>query len=202
MSNAFQETLPWSANSADQQSDRNSSAPDQIELQLTVDDRDTIRALVQHAAGPERDEYALEALKIGVAALRHAAGAFDADFIQRETTRLLETLRQQLDEHSRLAQEKLTGSFKAYLDPESGQFSQRIRRLTADDGELARLLRPMVDGDDSVVAKTLMSQIGESSPLMKLLSPDQSQGLLALLRSNIESRNSPSSVTTCSKSFR
>lgn len=177
MSNTFQETLDWTASN---------ELPSALTLELTVEDRDTLRALVQHTEGQDRDEYALEALKIGVLALRHAAGAWDADFIQRETTRLVETLRQQLDEHSRQAQEKLTGSFKAYLDPESGQFSQRIRRLTADDGELARLLRPLVDGDESVIAKTLMSQIGESSPLMKMLSPDQSQGLLAVLRGNIE----------------
>jgi len=177
MSSAFQETIALPANH---------ELPDAVTLELTVEDRDTLRALVQHAAGPQRDEYALEALKIGVLALRHAAGAWDADFIQRETTRLVETLRSQLDQHSRQAQEKLTSSFQAYLDPESGQFSQRIRQLTADDGELARLLRPLLDGDESVIAKTLMSQIGESSPLMKMLSPDQSQGLLATLRGNIE----------------
>jgi len=177
MSNTFQETLGWSATH---------DLPEAVTLELTVEDRDTIRALVQHAEGPERDEYALEALKIGVLALRHVAGAWDADLIQRETTRLIETLRGQLDEHSRQAQEKLTGSFKDYLDPESGQFSQRIRRLTAEDGELTRLLRPLVDGDESVIAKTIMSQVGESSPLMKMLSPDQSQGLFAVLRGNIE----------------
>jgi len=177
MSNTFQETLDWTASN---------ELPDALSLELTVEDRDTLRALVQHAEGADREEYALEALKIGVLALRHASGAWDADFIQRETTRLIETLRHQLDDHSRQAQEKLTGSFKAYLDPESGQFSQRIRRLTADDGELSRLLRPLVDGDESVIAKTLMSQIGESSPLMKMLSPDQSQGLIAVLRSNVE----------------
>jgi hypothetical protein len=160
--------------------------PAAMRLELTIEDRDTLRALVQHAEGPQRNEYALEALKIGVLALRHAAGAWDADFIQRETTRMVETLRLQLDDHARQSQEKLTGSFQAYLDPESGQFSQRIRRLTADDGDLARLLRPLVDGDESVIAKTLMSQIGASSPLMKMLSPDQSEGLFAVMRGNIE----------------
>ena len=160
--------------------------PDEITLELTIEDRDTLRALLEHDEGPDRDEYALEALKIGVIALRQAGGAFNADLIQRETTRFVETLRQQLDDHARQSQEKLTSSLKTYLDPESGQFSQRIRQLTADDGELARLLRPMMDGDESVVAKTLISQIGANSPLMKMLSPDQSEGLLALLRGNIE----------------
>ena len=179
MSNAFHETLSWSADN---------ELPDEVSLELTVEDHDTIRALFQHDEGPERDEYALEALKIGVLALRHASGALDADFIQRETTRLVESLRGELDAHARQSQEKLTGSFKDYLDPESGLFSQRIRRLTDDDGELTRLLRPLIDGDESVIAKTLMSQVGENSPLMKMLSPDQSQGLFSVLRGNIESQ--------------
>ncbi len=179
MSNTFQETLSWSATN---------ELPNTVSLELTIEDRDTIRALVQHEEGPDRDEYALEALKIGVLALRHAAGAWDADFIQRETTRMIETLRQQLGDHAREAQEKLTSSFKDYLDPENGQFSQRIRRLTANDGELTRLLSPLIDGDESVIAKTLMSQIGENSPLMKMLNPDQSQGLFAILRGNMESQ--------------
>lgn len=177
MSNVYQETLSFQ--STDDQ-------PESVSLDLVVEDKDTIRALIQHAEGPERDEYALEALKIGVLALRHAAGALDIDTIQRETTRLVETLRQQLDDHSRQSQEKLTGSFKEYLDPENGQFSQRIQRFTADDGELVRLLRPLIDGDDSRLAKTLLSHVGENSPLMKMLGPDQAQGLLATLRSNVE----------------
>jgi len=182
MSNAFQENFDRSTVYDSTTSD----LPEALALELTVKDRDTLRALVQYAEGPEREEYALEALKIGVLALRHASGAWDADFIQRETTRLLETLRHHLDEHSRQAQERLTDSFKSWLDPEGGQFSQRIRQLTSVDGELAQLLRPLIDGDDSCLAKTLLSHVGENSPLMKILSPDQSQGLLALLGSNIE----------------
>lgn len=179
MSNAYQETLDWSASG---------ELPNSLHLDLTVEDRDTIRALAQYADGTDREEYALEALKIGVLALRHAAGSWDADFIQRETSRLIDSLRGQLDEHARHAQERLTNSFKSYLDPESGHFSQRLRQLTANDGELARLLRPLVDGDDSLLAKTLLSHVGENSPLMKLLSPDQSQGLLAALRTNVEAQ--------------
>lgn len=181
MSHAFQESLDETI-----QWDASEELPESLLLELVVKDRDTLRALTKYPAGPERQEYAQEALKIGVLALRHAAGALDSEFIQRETTRLLDTLRRQLDTHAQQSQERLTSSFRAYFDPEGGQFSQRIRQLTADDGELARVLRPLIDGEDSRLAKTLLAHVGEHSPLMKLLSPDQSQGLLALLRSNVE----------------
>ena len=177
MSDTLQQTL---------ENRSSSELPFSISLDLTTDDPDTIRALAKYPAGTARDDFALEALKIGVLALRHAAGALDADFIQRETTRLVETLRQQLDDHSRQAHQRLAGSLKEYFDPEDGRFSQRVKRLTADDGDLSQLLMGLMGGDDSQLAKTLLSHVGENSPLMKQLSPDQSQGLLAVLRENVE----------------
>jgi len=167
---------------------RSHQLPFAIDLELCVEDRDVIAALVEFPDGPERNDYALEALKIGVLALRRASAAMDGEFIQRETNRLLETLRQTLDGHSHAAHERLAASLKEYFDPESGRFSQRVRRLTADDGELATLLRGQFDGDDSRLAKTLLSHVGENSVLMKHLSPDQSQGLLALLRTSVEAQ--------------
>ncbi|MCH2113819.1 MAG: hypothetical protein MK171_02745 [Pirellulales bacterium] len=177
MSRVLNEAAAWSGAG---------EAPESISLDLHVSDADSLRALAKYEAGPQRDEFALEALKIGVLALRHAAGALDADFVQRETTRLVDTLRSQLDEHAHRAHDRLTGSLKEYFDPEGGRFSQRVQCLVADDGDLARLLSGILDGDDSRLAKTLFRHVGENSPLMKLLSPDQSQGLLATLRISVE----------------
>ncbi len=55
--------------------------PFAIDLELCVEDRDVIAALVEFADGPERNDYALEALKIGVLALRRASAAMDGEFI-------------------------------------------------------------------------------------------------------------------------
>lgn len=159
-----------------------------IELSLRVVDRDVVAELVKHAPGPTRQEFALEALKIGVLALRRASTQLDADLLQREMKGMLEAMTRQLGEHSAKAHDRLAGSLKEYFDPKEGRFTERVQRLTADDGELARLLRGLLDGDDSKLARTLLAHIGETSPLMKVLSPDQSQGLLAMLRSNVEAQ--------------
>ena len=157
-----------------------------LPLELRVDDRDVIAELEKYAEGPERDEFALEALKIGVLALRRASSALDGEFIQRETTRLLDTLRRQMDDHARASHDRLNHSLKEYFDPQDGRFSQRVKALTSTDGDLARLLNGLLDGDDSRLAKTLLTHVGSASPLMKHLSPDQSQGLLAVLRTTVE----------------
>jgi len=162
--------------------------PFTIHLELCVEDRDVIAELEKYPEGPDREEFALEALKIGVLALRRASSALDGEFIQRETTRLVDTLRRQLDDHARTAHDRFNQSLKEYFDPKDGRFSQRVQCLTAADGDLAKLLSSLLDGDDSRLAKTLLSHVGENSPLMKHLSPDQSQGLLAVLRANVETQ--------------
>ncbi|MCA9235007.1 MAG: hypothetical protein KDA44_06035 [Planctomycetales bacterium] len=160
--------------------------PGAMELHLRVTDRDVLAELAKHPAGAARDEFALEALKIGVLALRRASSQIDGDLVQREMKAMLDALRRQLDEHSRGAHDRLAGSLKEYFDPNEGRFTERVQRLTSDDGDLARVLKGALGGDDSQLARTLLAHVGENSPLMKLLSPDQSQGLLATLRTNVE----------------
>ena len=162
------------------------SLPYVLPLELTVEDRDTIGELIKYREGSSRDEFALEALKIGVLTLRRASASLDTDFIKRETDRLLKSLQEQFRIHADSAKEKIEGSLGQYFHPESGHFTQRVKQLTSTDGELDRVIRGLVDGEDSRLAKTLLAQIGENSPLMKQLSPDQSQGLLALLRTTVE----------------
>lgn len=155
-------------------------------LELRIADPETVRELLAHAEGPARDEFAQAALRIGVLALRQARGQIDAEVIQRETQRMLAALERQLGDHARGVHDRLAGSLKEYFDPESGRLNERIRRLVERDGELERVLRAQIGGQDSELCKTLLSHVGEQSPLMKLLHPQQSQGLLAALRGTVD----------------
>lgn len=160
--------------------------PFSIVLELTIDDPDTITELCRYAEGEERDQFASKALRIGVLALRQARGQIDAELVRRESERLLEALQSRLGEHSNLVQDRMTGLLREYFDPNSGRFQERMDRLVKQDGELEQLLRRQIGGHDSELCRTLMSHFGEDSPLMKVLSPDQSQGLMAALRQTLE----------------
>jgi hypothetical protein len=54
------------------------------------------------------------------------------------------------------------------------------------DGELERVLRSQIGGDGSELARTLASHVGEHSPLMQLLDPAASEGLLGSLAAALE----------------
>lgn len=156
--------------------------PECLLLQLAVEDRETIDELCCYPEGRERELFALSALRIGMLALRQARGRIDVDLIQRETRLMLGTLEQQFTDHARRINDGLAGALRDYFDPESGRFNERVKRLVEKDGELDRMLRSQVGTQDSELAKTLLAHVGEHSPLMRLLKPDESQGLLAALR--------------------
>jgi len=161
---------------------------DGLELHLSVSDPETIDELTSYADGDEREQFALNALRIGVLALRQARGRIDADLIQRETQRLLAALESQLTAHTAQTHDKLSHSLKEYFDPASGRFSERVQQLVKHDGELEQVLRRQIGGEDSELRRTLLAHFGHDSPLMKLLSPHESEGLLHSLGKTLDTQ--------------
>lgn len=160
--------------------------PDTLTLELELDDRETIAALVQYDAGPGRDAFAAKALRIGVLALGHARGQIDVHAVRTECERMLTTLQSQLREHAGMVHQRFTGTLHEYFDPQNGRFHDRVERLIRRDGELEQVLRRQIGQDDSQLAKTLAVHFGAGSPLMKQLSPSESEGLLCALRETFD----------------
>lgn len=160
--------------------------PHQLLLELLIDDREVIRALLEHSEGDERNQYAAEALKIGVLALRHVGGQLNADAFRREGDQFMKGLQATLDQHKRGIYDQIEVKLKEYFDPKDGRFSDRVQRLVAQDGELSQLLKSFIDGENSLFARTLVSHVGRDSALMKLLDPQQSDGLLTSLRKTVD----------------
>ncbi|HEY4235186.1 MAG TPA: hypothetical protein VGM76_17275 [Lacipirellulaceae bacterium] len=155
-----------------------------IPLDLWVTDRDVISALLEYPEGDERNRYALEALKIGVLALRHVGGQATADLIQRE----VRGMQQSLEQHNKVVHGQLTATLQDYFDPKNGRFSHRVQGLVAQDGELAQLIKGFIDGENSQLARTLVAHVGSESLLMKQLDPRQSEGLLSVLKQTVDAQ--------------
>jgi hypothetical protein len=156
-----------------------------VPLTLVVSDYDTVTELLQKVEGRERDEYALTALRIGVLSLKHARGQIDADAVKREGERLMVDLSNALEQSRHEIHSNLTTALKDYFDPQSGRFQERLERLIKQDGDLEQVLRRQIGADGSEMAKTLAAHIGENSSLMKLLNPEESDGLVSSIRSTV-----------------
>lgn len=163
------------------------SLPATVPLQLTVTDRDAVHELCVYPAGEPRNQFALGALRIGMLALRQASGQLDREVIKHEAERLLLGLDGKLREHSQSLQGRLADKLKEYFDPETGRFEERVRRLVAGGGELELLLRRQIGEEDSALSRTLVQHFGEDSPLLRILNPKASEGILASLRETLES---------------
>jgi len=160
--------------------------PKEIRLELTVVEPEVILELNRHPKGAERDRFALSALRLGVQALRQASGVIDGTMIQREGENLLNSVRDLLRTSFTENLSSLSATLKQYFDPANGNLSQRLERLVKKDGELETLLARHLDGESSTITRTLAKHIGEQSPLLRLLSPTQSDGLLAALEQVIQ----------------
>jgi hypothetical protein len=160
--------------------------PQSVVLELTVSDHDSVLELLQKREGREREEYALIALRIGLLSLKHAGGQIDADAVRHEGERLLLDLNHALEQSRSDIHTSLTSTLKEYFDPTSGRFQERVDRLIKQDGELEQLLRRQIGTNGSELADTLAAHIGENSPLMKLINPQESDGLVSSIRSAIE----------------
>ncbi len=146
--------------------DREGRLPFGLPLELTVDDPDTVRELVTFREGEPRQRFALNALRIGVLALRQARGQIDADLVRQESERLLSELNSRLGSHAQTVHDCVADSLKHYFDPKDGRLQERIDRLIGRDGELESMLRRQIGDQDSQLTKTLSAHVdAPESPL-------------------------------------
>ena len=109
-------------------------------------------------------------------------GQIDADLVRHEGERLLLDLNHALAQSRVEIHDSLTSTLKEYFDPESGRFQERVDRLIKQDGELEQLLHRQIGTNGSELAATLAAHIGQNSPLMKLINPEESDGLVSSIR--------------------
>ena len=172
-----QNTLPFASSD---------DAPAMLALELDVRDPAVIEALAALPEGRERNDYAIDALRIGVAALRHATNRADAEQVRSAGDQLIKQLQQALDAHAKHSQQQTAAVLGEYFDPESGRLAERVERLVSDDGELASLLKTQLHGEGSPLARLLAEQFGRESPIMRQLDPEQANGLLARLNKTVD----------------
>jgi hypothetical protein len=157
--------------------------PSNTSLTLTLEiwEPEVVAELSRQAVGSERTRHATAALRLGVLALREARGEIDARTVQQEGERLVSEVKSVLHEHAARVAGELTGTLGQFLDPRTGVLTQRLESLVRRDGELDAVLARHLSGETSELARTLALHVGERSPLFRILSPTQADGLLATL---------------------
>jgi len=157
-----------------------------IELRLEVVDPDVVFELTKRPISEERAQFALTALRIGVLSLRAAAGQLDSASVKETGNRLIADIRELLAARAREITNAIATSLTQYFDPATGLVSQKLESLVKKDGDLARVLCEHLGSDDSVLARTLAGYVGQQSPVFKLLSPTEGQGIRAQVEETLK----------------
>ena len=157
-----------------------------FQITLEVVDLDVITELEKHEEGHSREKYALSALRLGVLALRQAAGELDATTVRDAAQELLAGLGQLLAQRGTEITTDISGALRQYFDPSTGALPQRIEALLRNDGELDRALRAHLAPENSTIAQALSAHLGEGSAIFKLLSPTDAGGVKAQVAGVLE----------------
>jgi hypothetical protein len=161
-------------------------AAEAFDLSIHITDPEVIAELEAQPNARAQAEFARDALRLGVLAMRGARRQEDGAALSRESDRLHEELTRNLVARQSESTFQLTELLREYFDPASGKFNDRVERLVQREGELEQLLKRQVAGDDSALARTLAAHLGEHSPVMRVLDPEQSDGLVASLTELIQ----------------
>lgn len=150
-----------------------------VDLRLRVVDPEVAAELRRRPAGEARDRYALEALRLGVLALRSASGAIDAAAVKEAGAAVVAEVRALLEGRAQEIARTLTETLGRYFDPKTGAVPRRLEDLVREGGEIDRALKAQVGAEGSALAETLRRHVGEGSRLLALLSPEHQDGVRA-----------------------
>ena len=108
--------------------------PQSLELHFEVTNPEVVAELLRHGPGAQRQDFAQQALRIGVMALRSASGSLDADVIRHAGSQLMGDVRELLVGESRTMTGQVGDVLTRYLDPQSGSLPQRLQNSPTDPG--------------------------------------------------------------------
>jgi hypothetical protein len=156
-----------------------------VEAHLS-DARNESLALFAALDEAQRVGLATDAWTIGLRALTNAYRQAEEARLGDIGKELLEDVDQQLGAYVERQNNALVDVLHRYFDPKDGKIAQRIDGFVQDGGELSRVLGGYFSPEHGALARTLAQQLGENSPLLRRLSPTDSQGVVCLIEKKIE----------------
>jgi hypothetical protein len=152
-----------------------------LDLVLIVDDPEVVRYLLEFEDDETRNERALEALKVGVIALRSASPTLDTRVVQARFAELDRTMKSSIDEFQRSFKDGLT----TYFENGTGIVPNSIESAFGEDGKLRRLFEGFFDPEEGKVCRLIESQIGPESSFAKNLDPEHKGSVISLIEAKV-----------------
>lgn len=170
-------------------------APGRLELDLVateeavdahiVDRRPDALAAFAPLSVSQRRSLATDAWTVGLRALVNAYRQAEESRLADIGKSMVADLDRELEGYVVRQQEVLVQMLKRYFDPRDGQVAQRIESFLKDGGDLSRAMEKYLAPEHGALARTLAKELGENSPLLKKLSPTDSQGIVHVIEARL-----------------
>lgn len=140
--------------------------PNELSLQLIVHDNDVIKYLTKYES-PEREEKALDALKVGVVAILSASPFLDTKVVEEKFSEIEGALKTYADAFKN----DLGTDLKKYFEKEKGDVPLALSVFFGDQGKLSEYLKRYFDPESGKISSLLKNELGPSSAFAKSLDP-------------------------------
>jgi len=133
----------------------------------------------------QRTGLVTDAWTLGLRALMNAYKQAEESRLQDIGKTLKDDLDKQLGVYVERQQANLVQVLARFFDPHDGQVVTRLEGFLRDGGDLAKIMERFLAPEHGALAQTLARELGESSPLLKRLSPTDSEGVVFLLEAKL-----------------
>jgi hypothetical protein len=133
----------------------------------------------------QRTGLVTDAWLIGLRALMNACKQAEESRLQDIGRALKDDIDKQLAAYVESQQTTFVQVLARYFDPRDGQVITRLEAFLRDGGDLTKTMERFLAPQGGELAQTLARQLGENSPLLKRLSPTDSEGVLFLLETKL-----------------
>jgi hypothetical protein len=127
-----------------------------------------------------------DAWTVGLRALMNAYKQAEESRLQDIGKSLTEDLDHQLAMYVERQQATFAQLLARYFDPRDGQVVARLESFLRDGGELATTMAEFLAPERGALAQTLAREFGEHSPLLRRLSPTDSEGIVSLFEARLQ----------------
>ncbi len=143
-------------------------------------------SIIDEIPDEKLDNFLSQSLSIGVTALYSAIQKAE----EVKLSEISENMLKFFNEYKTDVTSEIGKIIETYFDPEKGVLEKRINNLIigkeGDGGEIGRLIAKQLRGPESPLERGLKSFVGPESQLFKSLDPENSKGVVEMIRAKIE----------------
>jgi hypothetical protein len=161
----------------------NTKLPTDLLLKLTVKDENVIKYLVSYES-PQREDKALEALKVGVIAILSASPSLDTKVVEEK----FKEIDKSLQEYGEAFKKSLVDELKKYFEKEKGDVPAAINSVLGEKGTLAVLLKEYFNTENGKVRLLLQKELGPGSAFANIMDPSNKESVISKIEHAVNAK--------------